>query len=70
MVTVLIETLWNVKNSSSGLNAISPWVLIETLWNVKDITHLKATLHNLVLIETLWNVKEYVIKLLERVVKY
>ncbi len=32
-LTVLIETLWNVK-CESGLSGLDLFVLIETLWNV------------------------------------
>ena len=32
---VLIETLWNVKNSIRKLSTYLMEVLIETLWNVK-----------------------------------
>ena len=35
MHTVLIETLWNVKNGFRGIPVDSGGVLIETLWNVK-----------------------------------
>ena len=33
--SVLIETLWNVKNRKDGIPKWSYHVLIETLWNVK-----------------------------------
>ena len=35
MVTVLIETLWNVKSRIRCYNVLRCIVLIETLWNVK-----------------------------------
>ena len=35
--TVLIETLWNVKNVSQIIHLIPLFVLIETLWNVKEL---------------------------------
>ena len=55
---VLIETLWNVKDSRIACAIIGLCtVLIETLWNVKVIAVIAAIVAALVLIETLWNVK-------------
>ena len=34
--SVLIETLWNVKEMESLINRCANIVLIETLWNVKS----------------------------------
>ena len=59
IVSVLIETLWNVKVSSQSFKCASDLVLIETLWNVKVQTGFYRLYHVLVLIETLWNVKLY-----------
>ena len=55
---VLIETLWNVKESVWNEINGKAQVLIETLWNVKLLA-LIIIPHNwkFVLIETLWNVK-------------
>ena len=36
-ISVLIETLWNVKKAVSASVTISDVVLIETLWNVKKL---------------------------------
>ena len=33
---VLIETLWNVKDTETSKNILGESVLIETLWNVKQ----------------------------------
>ena len=56
-VTLLIETLWNVKY----LYLADRWkprsVLIETLWNVKSFMMNSIRTSVGVLIETLWNVK-------------
>ena len=35
VMTVLIETLWNVKFYNLEVSCLSAIVLIETLWNVK-----------------------------------
>mgnify|MGYP004527726325 CR=1 FL=1 len=56
---VLIETLWNVKESIGVYRLRTVGVLIETLWNVKlrQLSNI-LSVHWRVLIETLWNVKE------------
>ena len=56
-MTVLIETLWNVKHNISLSHQLRYSVLIETLWNVKKTVHEKRCDASTVLIETLWNVK-------------
>ena len=39
MTYVLIETLWNVKNSFGSIRYLGKGrVLIETLWNVKELS--------------------------------
>ena len=58
MHTVLIETLWNVKNGFRGIPVDSGGVLIETLWNVKEKRSKSVLPGAIVLIETLWNVKK------------
>ena len=35
LISVLIETLWNVKNGNPRMSVARVQVLIETLWNVK-----------------------------------
>ncbi len=55
--TVLIETLWNVKEIAVRNPSFVFHVLIETLWNVKWKFTMSPTLYVFVLIETLWNVK-------------
>ena len=57
-VSVLIETLWNVKKERRVTKNEYDWVLIETLWNVKLYNSRKGIWSNVVLIETLWNVKQ------------
>ena len=59
IVSVLIETLWNVKAYAPVLPGISGTVLIETLWNVKKELETISLKPFHVLIETLWNVKEF-----------
>ena len=54
---VLIETLWNVKNTQPVYFSSLQTVLIETLWNVKTLGALTVNSVAGVLIETLWNVK-------------
>ena len=54
---VLIETLWNVKESINFLFIISSIVLIETLWTVKEFAAWNDDFVLLVLLETLWTVK-------------
>ena len=56
LITVLIETLWNVNIKDMRFNDIRKSVLIETLWNVNLIVATFSTLTYCVLIETLWNV--------------
>ena len=52
----LIDTLWNV-NDSSGTITISKMVeLIDTLWNVNFIYGISVISINCELIDTLWNV--------------
>ena len=57
MAAVLIETLWNVKQSRSRITRLASRVLIETLWNVKCNNLSEGQRFIVVLIETLWNVK-------------
>ena len=59
VMTVLIETLWNVKVSADCLYLSAVPVLIETLWNVKEDWNFRVMIPAMVLIETLWNVKSY-----------
>ena len=40
--TVLIETLWNVKEIAVRNPSFVFHVLIETLWNVKSVDHLQV----------------------------
>ena len=55
-IVVLIETLWNVNDTSvSGVRYLLP-VLIETLWNVNLVKWQLLICTVWVLIETLWNV--------------
>ena len=57
-LSVLIETLWNVKCFKCSYRiSCSVCVLIETLWNVKWRNEKTPYLKEIVLIETLWNVK-------------
>ena len=56
-ITVLIETLWNVKVEIVLLSVLYATVLIETLWNVKKGLAHSSSDATIVLIETLWNVK-------------
>ena len=56
-VSVLIETLWNVKRGTVIATPVENIVLIETLWNVKHFELLPDQSRVPVLIETLWNVK-------------
>ena len=55
--SVLIETLWNVKEYSRSAFLVPEEVLIETLWNVKVCVQEEKSYGRSVLIETLWNVK-------------
>ena len=56
LLSVLIETYWNVKQySNTAINITCP-VLIETYWNVKYQDHINRVILALVLIETYWNV--------------
>ena len=58
-LSVLIETLWNVKCFKCSYRiSCSVCVLIETLWNVKWRNEKTPYLKEIVLIETLWNVKK------------
>ena len=41
-VTVLIETLWNVKLPNTVVAVIGSLVLIETLWNVKESQNVES----------------------------
>ena len=55
--SVLIETLWNVKDKTTLDFGATVSVLIETLWNVKSLNGKNQMYLQRVLIETLWNVK-------------
>ena len=55
--SVLIETLWNVKQDVWDIFFLADAVLIETLWNVKELIYRQPKGKQNVLIETLWNVK-------------
>ena len=57
LISVLIETLWNVKITHAYAIENGAFVLIETLWNVKTYTQSDKDIKAFVLIETLWNVK-------------
>ena len=58
IVTVLIETYWNVKMDDLFLDMYYFFVLIETYWNVKSFLITENFIETTVLIETYWNVKD------------
>ena len=70
MDTVLIETLWNVKQVVLLAVILICSVLIETLWNVKQISQSTVRVIVAVLIETLWNVKRKTSPFRHRMILY
>ena len=68
--SVLIETLWNVKQVVLLAVILICSVLIETLWNVKQISQSTVRVIVAVLIETLWNVKRKTSPFRHRMILY
>ena len=70
ILSVLIETLWNVNFLSPVIVLDRVIVLIETLWNVNFSADTQQVLRSTVLIETLWNVNFEMLQYLLRLPVY
>ena len=60
-LSVLIDTWWNVNETTHNLQYLSKYVLIDTWWNVNVRDEIIFDLQNQVLIDTWWNVNKRVI---------
>ncbi len=58
LITVLIDTWWNVNKNQRPIRFVCFRVLIDTWWNVNETLPVREIEHNLVLIDTWWNVNQ------------